>query len=71
MITDNINIFGQVVSYFLWDNTKQNITDGWNLNNVDLTDIENTGLSQIKTEVKKSLTNSMESDFRIGVIFSL
>jgi opacity protein-like surface antigen len=71
LITDNVKIFGQVIGYLLWDNTKQNITDGWNLNNVDLTDLENTGLSQVKTEVKKTLTNSMESDFRIGVIFSL
>ena len=70
-ITDDIKIFSEVIYYFLWDNTEETITDGWDRQMRDLGDIENTGLSSTKNDIENYWTNSKELGFRIGLILSL
>ena len=70
-ITENIKIFSEAIYYFLWDNTKETITDGWDRQMTDLGDIENTGLSPTRNDVKKYLTNSRKFNLRVGLILSL
>ncbi len=70
-ITDYIKIFSEVIYYFLWDNTEETITDGWDRQMTDLGDIENTGLSPTKNDFENHWTNSKELGIRIGLILSL